>query len=816
MRRNENEAPCYTQTAIMSSYSCLNPTPVIIYEREGSTSIKVYKITLEDSCVMILKILELDATKMNKYNSLLREYYIGKTLGQVSRNIVKFLDMKQINYPEKKTIRVELLMEYGGEDLCGICNYLTVTEILNIAQQLLEVLALLEERGIAHFDIKPENITWDNNVQTLKLIDFGTSLAFYREPQRIKLPLQEYSKRLTGFTKYYAPPELLKERDQKDVIPQKVDVFCFGITFLELLWMSHGIQIDVKRDNTLTSHKEFLKIVTENLVAIHQEQYLEFICKCIAYEPKERLSFSEAKTKFCEILTQTNTLIVGHNFIGDYEAAAKEHENLEEYEAVVWCYEKYLESHILENKEKATKIYSSLGAAYNHLGDWNSALITFEALIEIATSTHDKMLLVDAYCNTGTAYDRLGKFEDAIQHFTKAIKLLKSLCGKDTPLLLEAYHNLGSTYDNSGDFIMAIHYLKKCKANAIKYYGETHSILVKTYNNIGLAYKHLNRYDCAIQYYNKAEELASKTHTNDHPLLGIIRQNLVTAHSEIGNHKKAVDICVENIANLKKVYGEDHPELSATYNQLGLLYYYSGEYKKAIEQYLESERILKVVDGEESPKLVHTYTNIGLVHSDLGKFEVALKYYAKAEDLAIKPHAECGLSLATLYNHMGSVYCHLGKYQDAIGVCRKSETMIEQSESPNLALLVVAYNNLASAYSYLSNYNRAIEYFLKTIDISVKLHGECTVTLAGAYNNLGATYCKVGQYDKATDCLSKTEKIIRTLYGDNSQFSIKYSSKNKCASNQSSQAWIHLQQFRRTIHALRTVSKFYRLSQQGH
>ena len=100
-------------------------------------------------------------------------------------------------------MQIGLLTEYGGINLRK--HKVQINELNDIIVQLIGVLNLMEEVGIAHFDIKPDNIVWDKQRMILKLIDFGTSISFYDDPNRIYKPIRRNE--LSETTKAYAPPE---------------------------------------------------------------------------------------------------------------------------------------------------------------------------------------------------------------------------------------------------------------------------------------------------------------------------------------------------------------------------------------------------------------------------------------------------------------------------------------------------------------------------------------------------------------------------------------------------------------------------------
>ncbi|XAR61299.1 Non-specific protein-tyrosine kinase [Bertholletia excelsa] len=94
----------------------------------------------------------------------------------------------------------------------------TEGEVLELLHQIAKALHFIHERGIAHLDVKPDNIYVKNGAY--KLGDFGCATLLDRS-----LPIEEGDAR-------YMPQEILNDKyDHLD----KVDIFSLGVTIYELI-----------------------------------------------------------------------------------------------------------------------------------------------------------------------------------------------------------------------------------------------------------------------------------------------------------------------------------------------------------------------------------------------------------------------------------------------------------------------------------------------------------------------------------------------------------------------------------------------------
>lgn len=95
--------------------------------------------------------------------------------------------------------------------------------------------------GIAHMDLKLENIMLNTDNKTIKIIDFGESKVFH-DIHHIDTVIKDHG--VHGSEPYIAPEEFIE--DYYD--PEKVDVWSSAIILYEILYISIPWRIASIRD----------------------------------------------------------------------------------------------------------------------------------------------------------------------------------------------------------------------------------------------------------------------------------------------------------------------------------------------------------------------------------------------------------------------------------------------------------------------------------------------------------------------------------------------------------------------------------------
>jgi len=191
-----------------------------------------------------------------------------------------------------------IVMEYiNAKDLFYILSddkkYIKLQEKEMMIEQIISGIEYLHKKGIAHMDIKIENILYNTLSKKIKIIDFGISLI-YKDKTKSYL----YGVDKNNINWYY-PPECYLQRTLY-IRPEKIDIWCLGLLIYNIIyqvnvWDESNYQCKYYVNYIKTGI--FMRKLKRQRKAIEND-IDEFIREILEINPRKRKSIYYVKLSF--------------------------------------------------------------------------------------------------------------------------------------------------------------------------------------------------------------------------------------------------------------------------------------------------------------------------------------------------------------------------------------------------------------------------------------------------------------------------------------------------------------------------------------
>ena len=673
-----------------------------------------------------------------------------------------FLKYGGIFKDSKKTNSILFKTEYWCSNLEKVLKagkVYSCSELVHVLTKLVEGFALLEEFGIPHRDIRPQNIVFvesNCNGRTeffYKITNFSLSTEVTTIVKEIAFTPGLFK----GKPNDYSAPEVryLREKNLEAVYkPFLADVYSLGVVLFKMI-KPNWDPMDLKPG--LLNNKEVMKGYEEILVIL-KGMLEEDISKRWSF--KQILEYLKNHP---EIVTQIPTDEAHFCYKSKREFEDTKNELEKWFESHKNLYLTYIELSRLkeakffldiawENLEKRKKVQKNENDktlleqelfCYNAFGDWytqNGSLALAEQNLDQSMQkfkawqektggkgreTH-AMKTMKAYIlrlmgNLNLAKGNLVKTEEC---YNESLKIYEGISGEKNAEVATAYNKLGTLQFHLGNLKKAEDLYVNSMRIRLNLFGDQHIEMAGSYNNLAQLNFHMGCYAEAQDFYGKSLAIFQKYFGENHALVAITYNNLGLLYDQLGEMNKAEEFYFKSLKIRQSLSSEDNSEIAALYNNLGIMYDNNGDLVKAEENYLKSLKILQKIFGDDSINVADLYNNLGVLEFNTGNYSKSEEFYLKALTIRERVFGENHLEVANTLNNLGFLYYKIEKHSQAEVYTLRAVKVREQILGDSHIDVADSLSNLSQIYEALKENKKALDYAEKGYKIAVELLGE--------------------------------------------------------------------------------------------
>lgn len=296
----------------------------------------------------------------------------------------------------------------------------------------------------------------------------------------------------------------------------------------------------------------------------------------------------------------------------------------------------------------------NVGNCHNEIGNYDSAIVFFNQLLNLAISNNLESEIARAYNNIGISYDSKGDLVAALEFYFKSLDIKTKL--NDKKGMSSTYNNIGVVFHNQGDIPRAIEYFYK----SLKIKEELGDMIgvAYIYNNIGVIYKDEKRYNEALECYNKAYKIDSAIDNKRALAIGLLNQGMLL--HKLSKFNDALTKIKKSLA-INQEIGAKQSEINSLYN-LGEVYMSIGKTDSSKILLRQAEKLC-VETGDKR--------NLAIVNILLAQTHIKTKQHQQSIELA-----NAALKIATEINALSlqrdaseilaNAYEAIGKHKESL------------------------------------------------------------------------------------------------------------------------------------------------------
>jgi tetratricopeptide (TPR) repeat protein len=663
---------------------------------------------------------------------------------------------------------------------CGICSLWdlqqhrrtqktqwTENELWFILLSIVESLWHLKQMGIAHLDVKPENVLIakdQNQSMIIKICDFSISPIFHGTDKTVS----HGNKGTSG----YKAPEVERGGAYN---PFLADVFSVGKTIVKLMTGQCSSRAPSSPVKSFTNTKDSVSNTKSNInlmeddtpsikiatfkktQSLQNERYSanweldEVLAKMLKVDTRDRLNLDELKKLL------------------DEKCKDKKYEE----EKLIILKEAYLSR---QNKfriraEKKDDFYAQFYLGFMNQHGLGISTDLTQAVTWYEKSTKNGNFVAQSYL--GHIYLR---GSSAIEvDYKKSLELFKNFMQQQNysthPFTKIFYSDLGKVHYKLGHFEESIEFYLKAIEIKIASFGDQHLETATSYEEVAQSYATNEQYSVAIDFYKRSLNIKMKHSPYHNSSIANLYEKLASVYS----HDKQFDqakIYSQKALSLRSVGPYDlNLETASSYNSQGLACMRAKDYKQALEYFEKSAKIREAKLGSLHPKLACSYNNLGLIQRRLKNYTKSLEWHERALKIREAKLESNHPDIARSLNNIGTVHAAMGNHHTALSFY--TEALDQRSQANSQEEYAATLSNMAVSYKSLKNFDAAIKNFTEALQIKVAVHKVKRLHVVIAYKNLASAYQAAGHYEdslyfhfKALDAAAKGEakRYVIELY----------------------------------------------------
>jgi serine/threonine-protein kinase len=699
---------------------------------------------------------------------------------------------------------------------------LSWSESMDIATQLLDVMALVHGHGVVHRDLKPENImlTPSGNI---KVLDFGLARSLADDVQTTPVAATEKRERedangcendpvtavYTGLVKtdlgvvigtagYMSP-----EQARGEAATAASDMYSLGLVLQELFTGAPPYERNLSAEILVDRATRGESVPAKGLPA-DLGQLIERLkspaqgARPSALDAAERLSWIKNKPRrkrrrmLVAVIWAMLALLAGGMTVqwlrADREARRAEREAAAAREVsdfLVSVFEvadptstlgetitareileqgaQKVERELAGEPDHLARLLDVIGSISAGLGLYDRAepLLDRALILRLELYEEPHPFILESRQHLAELCLRRGEFE-------RAVSLLEPVTTwehDDGLVVSPALGVLARAYMEQADFESAEIVLNDALRLAESELGADHPDTAVLLHSYAALMGEIGRQDEAEAPRRRALEILRRALPANDPRIATSLNNLGNYLRIKGSYDEAAELLGEALAIREEVLGPDHPGVATTLNNLALTVKRQGEFERTEKLLLRSLEIREKSLGPDHPRVATAYQNLSTLYLDMGEFEkceAASRRALEINELTRGPeHPYTALNLTTLADVLRS----RGSLDEAERMARRAVTVKERAHGPEHRRVASSVMVLGKVYADKGDFENAELHFLRALDIYEKAGGPDHPWLAPCLTYLGELYIDHGQLDRAEPLLRRALTIREQAQG---------------------------------------------------
>ena len=365
----------------------------------------------------------------------------------------------------------------------------------------------------------------------------------------------------------------------------------------------------------------------------------------------------------------------------------------------------------------------------------------------------------------GLLYAEIGSQEEASTCLMGALNIFKSK-NRDSSKVTEIYEALGDMFERNGDECNALNNFSKALRIQTKVFGEDNIKVADMYYKVGLLQKARKSTREALLSFQAATRARKKASGRNDIMIADILCEAGQLQIQL-NQVDVADKCfIEALRIRRQLLESGHEKIGESLLFVGDVYYAKGLYENAIEAVIEALDIFKLIGSSQGVLAAGACRRLGATYKACNDCDKALKFYNHCLDINLVSAGNHSLVVAEINHELGAVHFARGDFSRAEELFRESVEVKVKALGEDSLEVASTVHFLGRVCLKMNSPDEANMYFEQARLTKQLRLGETHLECFEITYDIGQAHEAKGELEESLTCYNSYLRARRSSAGD--------------------------------------------------
>jgi serine/threonine-protein kinase len=419
------------------------------------------------------------------------------------------------------------------------------------------------------------------------------------------------------------------------------------------------------------------------------------------------------------------------------------------------------------------RLMGTMGNVYLGLGLYEDSRALLEEALEIRQERlgEGHLDVVDAMRDLAWVVVESGSFEEARPQLEEVLAVRESQLGPEDPRVADSLSDLAILLGRMGEYEAADSHFERALSIREASLGPDHLETARLLTNMSTLAVDVGEYAEAKAHLERALRIRTTALDPGHPDVAKTLHNVALVESYLGDLEASRRLNERALEIFERVYGPTHPKVADSLNSLADTLQLLGAYEAAAPLFQRALEIYEAAYGPDHPAVARALGNLGMVLAQQEMYERARALLERALAIRERTLGPAHGYVGTTLGNLSRIVERLGDLGEAVRLRERSVTIYEQALGPDNPAVADGLSHLAELRAKTGDLGAALSLHERALRIRTASFGPEHPNVARCQVGLASVHAEMGHSARARALFDAgLDKLERSLGASHPRF----------------------------------------------